>query len=1210
MQILFFLQETHLVNADAEYIKKLWKGEFHLSGFSKNSKGLLTLFGENIPHENIKNIDKSDRIITSSLSNIGQNGLNLILVNVYAPNESNEKMNFLKSLTCHLRKIKSNLPDHSIVNAGDFNTVYDNELDIISGNIHNQNNIDCFKKLINENILTDSWRHLNRDKKMHSWRRGKIARRLDYILIENNLIQFLKQALIESIGFSDHMLVTSIFQFNNFKFGKSYYKMNVSLLEDKIFLSLMKDKIPFFIEQYKNLDPQLQWEMTKIEIREFSQKYSKAKSFERGREKLELKRELNDIEQKIVFLPFDDNLLKRQQYLKGKWEEIILEESKGRQIRSGTKWIEEGEKNSKFFLGLEKSRALNNTIFELNVEGNSIEGESDILNELGKFYEKLYKKEEVVSNKVEDDFLKFLFDLVIPSLSEDSRKECDEIISLEEMGEAILKMNNGATPGSDGLPIEFYKFFYKEIKHILFNCFLYSFETSTLPKSQQKGIISLLHKANNLDRKSLENWRPLSLTNADYKILAKMLASRIQKIITEIIHSDQCGFIKGRDISNLLRQVDDLLENNKNETNEHIILAIDYRKAFDTVRTDFIIKCLNLFGFGAYIIQWINILLLNRTFCIKNGGHISKDYKMERGVRQGCPLSPLLFIISIELLGISVRQSENIKGITIRVRHFPVTHKIKQYADDTTFILNGLIDFREVLSKIKEFSNISGLYLNKNKTYAMRIGESAVKIKDFQGVKFVDRIKLLGIYFSNSNAARDIEDNWIGRIERLEQKLSLWARRKLTLLGKVTVIKTFGLSQFIYVMKSIGLKKEVLQRINKIIFSFLWGKDFKSGRTFEKIKRSILCREIANGGLSMIDIEDMQKTFLTKWALKFIIQRTENWTAVPMRLLKSVGGEKAFFSNIGEKQFKGIESIKSFFWREVLKNWLHHNENGKMLDVKLLKFEENTIFNNNEIKYKGKVLYLEEIIKKGIISVKDFLQNGKLISYEEFLYKIGRYPSADLDYNVIFNALELSNIKKEGMSSSDLIESAKVICCSSNKVVRNMIREDDNNQSIGQQFWNRKFEQDIMNKYISAINSTKEIKLKEIMFKIFHNIYPTNFMLQKMKITDSNNCKYCGEIDYTEHFFVTCPRLTTFWIAVLEWIEKEIGIKISSGITEKLFGISVEDNINYKGKKTVFVNHILIIAKFSIIKAKYLECHNIFEVFLNESSKRRKYFSN
>ena len=113
-----------------------------------------------------------------------------------------------------------------------------------------------------------------------------------------------------------------------------------------------------------------------------------------------------------------------------------------------------------------------------------------------------------------------------------------------------------------------------------------------------------------------------------------------------------------------------------------------------------------------------------------------------------------------------------------------------------------------------------------------------------------------------------------------------------------------------------------------------------------------------------------------------------------------------------------------------------------------------------------------------------------------------------------------------------------------------------------------------------------------------------------MKITDSNNCKYCGEIDYTEHFFVTCPRLTTFWIAVLEWIEKEIGIKISSGITEKFFGISVEDNINYKGKKTVFVNHILIIAKFSIIKAKYLECHNIFEVFLNESSKRRKYFSN
>ena len=712
-----------------------------------------------------------------------------------------------------------------------------------------------------------------------------------------------------------------------------------------------------------------------------------------------------------------------------------------------------------------------------------------------------------------------------------------------------------------------------------------------------------------MDKKNLDNWRPLSLTNADYKILAKMLAVRTQNVIDELIHTDQCGFVKGRDISNLLREIDDILENNKDGKNDYILLAIDYRKAFDTIRTDFIMKCLDLFGFGTYFKQWIHIILSNRTFCVKNGGHLSKNYEMERGARQGCPLSPLLFILGIEMLGISIRQSENIKGITVRFRGHLITHKIKQYADDTTFLLNGIIDFREVLSKIKDFSIISGLHINKNKTFAMQIGKNTEKKTNFEGIKFTNKIKLLGIHFSNSNSARNIEDNWVNRIEKLEKNLTLWSRRKLTLHGKVLIIKTFGISQFIYVMKSIGLKIEVLKKINRILFSFIWGKDFKSGRTFEKIKRKTLCRDIENGGLNMIDLIDMQNTFLLKWGMKLITQSNKNWTAIPILFLRNVGWENVFFSRINEKQFNGLESIKSDFWKDVIKNWIHLNQDNKFLDINTLRFEDNTIYNNEEIKFKGKTLYLEDAAIRGIGSVRDMLDSGNFISYEEFIYKTGLYPRAELDYNVIINALRQSKIPKIGKDRSLLIENAREILGRSNKILRNSIKEDDNSLSIGHQFWNRKFEQDIINKFAATTESTKEIKLREFIFKIFHNIYPTNIMLQKMKISPTDRCDYCGEIDYIDHAFVTCIKHVDYWSAVNNWIKKEIGIFIPDRTTEKLFGIVKGEHKNYKGKKVEIANHILLIAKFSIAKAKFYENLRAIDIFESEILKRKKFLT-
>ena len=489
----------------------------------------------------------------------------------------------------------------------------------------------------------------------------------------------------------------------------------------------------------------------------------------------------------------------------------------------------------------------------------------------------------------------------------------------------------------------------------------------------------------------------------------------------------------------------------------------------------------------------------------------------------------------------------------------------------------------------------------------MQIGKSPVKRKIFEGIKFTDKIKLLGIYFSNSTPARNIEDNWVNRIENLEKNLSMWSRRKLTLHGKVVIIKTFGISQFIYVMKSIGLKTEILQKINRLLFSFIWGRDFKNGRTFEKIGRKTLCREFEKGGLNMIDMIDMQNTFLIKWGMKLITQQKENWAAFPLHFLRYVGMENVFFSNIKEKQFIGLAGIKSCFWREVIKSWICLNQDCKLLEVKTLRFIDNPIFNNNEIRFKGNIIYLEEAAKRGIMCVGDMVDNENRISYEEFIYKTGRYPRAELDYNVIINALKQSKIPKVGKDRSSLVEKAREILHKSNKSLRNSIKQDDNSLSIGHQFWNRKFEEDMITRFVASTVSTKETKLKEFIFKIFHNIYPTNIMLQKMKIKLSNRCDYCGEIDYIDHAFVTCNRLTEFWNSVISWIDKEVDICIPDRTLEKLFGIVKGEQKHFKGRRVDIANHILIIAKFSIAKAKFFDNLNIIDIFESEILKRKKF---
>lgn len=172
--------------------------------------------------------------------------------------------------------------------------------------------------------------------------------------------------------------------------------------------------------------------------------------------------------------------------------------------------------------------------------------------------------------------------------------------------------------------------------------FNYSFEKGELSSSQKQAVITLIQKKDR-DTLLIKNWRPISLINVDIKIASKALAFRVKKVIPRLIHYDQTAYVKGRYIGESVRLVDDLLKYAEEENQDGILFAADIEKAFDSVDHNFIFATLKKFGFGSDFIQWIMTLFKNSQSCLMNNGNSTGYFNLERGTRQGDPLSPYLY---------------------------------------------------------------------------------------------------------------------------------------------------------------------------------------------------------------------------------------------------------------------------------------------------------------------------------------------------------------------------------------------------------------------------------------------------------------------------------------------------------------------------------------------------------------------------------------
>ena len=163
----------------------------------------------------------------------------------------------------------------------------------------------------------------------------------------------------------------------------------------------------------------------------------------------------------------------------------------------------------------------------------------------------------------------------------------------------------------------------------------------------------------------LKNYRPLSLSNIDYKIIAFCFARRLQNILQKLISDEQSAYVKGRYIGENARIILDIFEYCETYDNDGVLLFLDFEKAFDSVEWNFLFKTLSKFNFGTNFLKWMKILYNNPMFQIKNNGWISKTSHMSRGIRQGCPISAILYLFVAEILAIKVRVNDQIEGMYV-----------------------------------------------------------------------------------------------------------------------------------------------------------------------------------------------------------------------------------------------------------------------------------------------------------------------------------------------------------------------------------------------------------------------------------------------------------------------------------------------------------------------------------------------------------------
>ena len=678
---------------------------------------------------------------------------------VYAPNRNPARDQFFGDLHS---KIDPSIPT---ILCGDFNEVFDRSLDRAGSDppVSPRDGSSSLKYLFDDCWVVDIWRYLHPSSVGFTWTRwdGSLASHIDLFGVPFSWVPSVSSCSFVPCPFSDHCGVfLSCFIPDAVPPGPSIWKLNISVLDDPEYVELISNAWQSWRNSISRFPSFAKWwDGGKSLIKGLTICYCCWMAGARSRLRDLLVRLIDHLKAKVDL--GSSSCLGPYHLALAELAALNSHVAKGAQVRSRAKWVEEGESSSSYFFHLERERGCDRWISALRDEDDSIiSSPHDLCTSLSSFFSGLFSASPV-DPRIQTDLLGNLSS----SLPDDQSSLCEGHLSVEEVLFALCGMARRKAPGLDGLPMEFYLKFWSVLGSDLVSVLNSSFDSGCLSLSQRRGVISLSFKKG--DRLDPRNWRPITLLNVDYKLGSRAIVGWLLKVIHLLVAEDQTCGVPGRFIGENMALLRDVVTFASSSRAPVAILFLDQEKAFDRVDCGFMRSTLVAMGFGPSFVAWVD--LFYRRVQSNVNGYVSAFFNLSRGVRQGCPLSPLLYVLVSEVLVANIRCNTRISGL--HIPGFPPLSPILQYADDKSYR-----SLQCLFRMINVYEGGSGARLNVTKTEAMWLGAWRSRGDQPLGLKWVTKMKILGVVFGQDTET----DNWRPKLEKLEKHLNLWKSRSLS----------------------------------------------------------------------------------------------------------------------------------------------------------------------------------------------------------------------------------------------------------------------------------------------------------------------------------------------------------------------------------------------------------------------------------------------
>ncbi|GJR88976.1 RNA-directed DNA polymerase, eukaryota [Tanacetum coccineum] len=1029
------------------------------------------------------------------------NGKKLIIISVYAPQELREKKMLWDYLILVLKSWNGD-----VIIMGDFNEV--RTQDERHGSIFNAHGADAFNLFISSAGLEE----VPLDGCKFTWchKSGSKMSKLDRFLISEGLLNSCPN--ISSITLdrylSDHRPI--LMRESHHDYGPSPFRFFHYWFELEGFDTFVKqtwndaqvtdsNAISMFMKKMKYLKEKIRM-------------WVKANKENSKSHKQCLQEELSKIDLLLDKGEGSSTLIsKRMEILKSIQDFVKLDTMELAQ-KAKIKWAIEGDENSKYYHGVLNKKRNQLAIRGILVEGRWIESPILVKDEFLSYFASRFNKPPDYRLHIDLDFPNKL------SLEQQMVLEIE--VTREEIKKAVWDCGVDKSPGPDGFTFGFYRRYWTFLENDVVEAVLYFFNHGQFPKGSNSSFITLIPKTQ--EAKMMKDFRPITLIGSLYKIIAKILANRLVVVLEDLVSDVQSAFVAKRQILDGPFILNELFQWCKMKKKHTMIFKVDFEKAYDSVRWDYLDDVLKRFGFGEKWCGWIQNCLLSSKGSVIVNGSPTKEFQFHRGLKQGDPLSPFLFLLIMESLHISMQRVVDaglFRGIQVG-SSLQVSHLF--YADDAVFMGHwSEANIDTILRVLDCFYHASGLRINMLKSKLMGISVSSDKVD--QAAKKIG-CAILQVPFSylgsKVGCLMSRIQSWSEIVNNILTRLSKWKLKTLSIGGRLTLLKSVLGSLPIYHMSLFKVPAKVLLNMESIRCHFFNGIEH-NGKKPIWVKWNKVLASKEKGGLGVSSFYALNRALLFKWVWRFCTQQSALWT----KIIKGIHGEDG---KIG----KHVRSHHPSLWLDIVKEVQHIQRQG----TDLMGFIHRKMGNGVDIrfwedKWRGDNTFQSDFPRMYALETQKNISVALKLSHDDLLCSFRRAPRAgaeELQYIQLVKIMEGITLFDSKDRWRWSLEGCGEFTVAS---VRNLL--DANSLPVVSS----------KTRWIKAV----PIKVNIHAWKVKLDILPTRLNISKRGMDiESILCPLCEKnVESSSHIFFTCPISREIFRKVLLWWEIDV-VMVSS----------------------------------------------------------------